>query len=1461
MSGYRDIQKKSRVRQQSGQFEDIRSSIFDPPNLVSSKSNSGKKTGNTQALHSQTPTRPKEAKNRSQPTLFDVVGNMGNSPSKSTAQRGLEKQPSSPKAGIDDNAVDMDEDAMDLLNRFLRPGSSGGPSGSDSSSSPAVAVNPLKRPASAISKDDDIPTQELPTPRHGSAGRPPTADLNGIGERQSTLPPSAAKPEKERGIRPVDYSLTGSPSPTQPTDVKTWPLTENHNSQLKQPSEGPKANDVKKKEPKEHASEEPRLSEVKSRLVVKLSVPGLLKQSVREQIQPTAPENQLSGIPQSRDPVKVSQKSIQTPPTHIPTAPQPPSPGPSGRFGDANFTRTLRSSQQQTNNRKDELLSSTSFSSSPSMSLPRQIPSEPANMPSPKTTKSPSRRSCRRLSAAQSPPPSLANPRRSGRSRAGPSNYFAPLPGYRGHPEQADEDVRVVSDSPAADMKPEEESPPPEPSGHAREQRVLRRALRRSNTHRVMREPLASARYTVTGLIPYFPASDLRELHHTGDLLNEFKEQAPYLNRGVFHVDFNDAEMRAVYSILAPGAPCEEDIPIQDLVIQCVQKRCPTFEDTEKLAAEIKYLSNIPGKLGPYNDQLKSFLLEHRRGDFTGSSKIQSQTMKKICKSFRKALALPQNTQAQSQGNARLQQLLQGISDARLDLLVDQLQRAKDLKNRSKICLKAFLQDAKSSALSTSPSVIRFLPIDDEAEFDSFRYDQFNSSALLRSRALGHKLHRGLKTIQPTLSEAVKWEFYKTWKGASNDVLELCWSPDGTRFAASAAAQCDEHNMVYNRNNNLLLGDLVGNRLKELPDHRIRRPFSAQHGNTAIDPDLYMTVTGVKWSNCGERLYTSSYDRTVKVWDVRRHSEATCVNTIDHSGEVHVMAVSHSGQIATGCEDSSPFRVSNVSSDGNVTDVSVGTAGKEGMTPSSLAWGCPSYGGNLLALGMSGKEVVRSHDPPRNGHLAVWQVGEGRVTPLPVSPNSQNIFDIRWHPTMPIFATASTVSTSARAMGVSRDVRSLVRIYDPTRSKIATHEYDCPALDINDVTFCPGDNGYVSANCTDGATYVWDSRNPDKILHKLKHGSPLSPMDPDLTREQADVGVRLALWGTGADKLFTGASDGVLRQWNILRAPEDALVSNVQNIGQEITCGAFSADKNDMLVGDACGSVHVLSNAPWSQAQDGDTSMIYEPANSIASNVGNEEENNDEDGEETARGIARGLISSGQILRHPLFGAVQGPNYAGPFASWARSGGLGERDLTKLSERARNKELKKLPLDKSVKAQQFSGPPIASRAGLNESTREYVATQMQLAEYRNTQIEQQHKRKRESSPPEERALDHPQLPPVHQHPAKETIVISSDDEIHHQSATPKARKDLKRNAASSRKPVAAATPRAHKTSKRDIPSPGKPSARMLIDFVDLTMDSEEEMHIAKEELSPTPNDDDDWAEEDHWWPKNVDPNL
>lgn len=411
---------------------------------------------------------------------------------------------------------------------------------------------------------------------------------------------------------------------------------------------------------------------------------------------------------------------------------------------------------------------------------------------------------------------------------------------------------------------------------------------------------------------------------------------------------------------------------------------------------------------------------------------------------------------------------------------------------------------------------------------------------------------------------------WKSWKGASGDILALTWSPDGTRFAAGAAAKIDPLNMQYNRPNNLVLGDVTNNRLKEIPDHWIARP----NAMNVDDPRLYMSVTDMQW--VGDRLYTASFDKTVKIWDASCSNNISCVQSLVHDSQVELTTISpfNSNILATGTDVITVWDTRDVENPTS-TILPIDRPNVK-FASTALAWGVTPVTKAFLAGGMS----EPGDEPNYKGHLGLWRAREDCFEAIKLSSYSQNIHDLKWHSSLPHYVTASPEDPhGARSKGIGTGTKSIVRVFSIERAT-SIMEFSCPALDVNQVTFCPTDGRYLTASCTNGATYVWDHRKGDRILHELWHGDPINPIAHDRSRETVDVGVRVALWGSSAGRFYTGASDGVLKCWDIRRSSEDALLRNLQTFQDEIMCASFSPDQSHLLVGDSGGAVHVLSSGP-----------------------------------------------------------------------------------------------------------------------------------------------------------------------------------------------------------------------------------------------------------------------------------------
>lgn len=667
---------------------------------------------------------------------------------------------------------------------------------------------------------------------------------------------------------------------------------------------------------------------------------------------------------------------------------------------------------------------------------------------------------------------------------------------------------------------------------------------------------------------------------------------------------------------------------------------------------------------------------------------------------------------------------------------------------------------------------------------------------------------------QRELGEYSNWQLYshftgsfkvsKTWKGASNDVVSLSWSPDGTKFAAGATAQCDEHMMAYNRKNNLLFGNLTNSELCELPDHCIPRPGGRGPANhVANDSRLFMSVTAVQWFE--DTLYTASYDHTVKLWDASR-GKATCHKTLNHDSKVIVMARHNFAEniLATGTRTVGYWDTN--SAEYTALELPRARSRKEiEPIPTSIAWGSSHVTKDYLLAGMSDKE----DGVAQYGLLAAFRVRESSIDPVYFSPNSQNVFDVAWHPTLPIFGAACTAGQQ-----VARGTRSVVNIYEPLRLKSRVLELECPALDINEVAFCPANMNYVSTSCTDGITYVWDMRNCGEIVHKLKHGTPLNQLDETVPREQADTGVNMQLWGSTSDQLYTGASDGVVKRWNILRGPDDVLVEDVAAFNEGIMCGAFSPDQSNLLIGDVSGGVHLLSNSPFCP-DDGRAFNFKESPHSF------EQEPDPESGVKAAQD----LVSTGQIEIHPVLGPGKGPRYKGPFAAWARPIGTSPERIASTQ------------LTNYYKVRQLCGLPPRSREGLKPEVREEVEGHITLATVRN-QIRGRNKRR----DPEAMAI---KTECINEHDFIDLCSDEGDGEPAH-SISPKRRQPV-------------------------ISTPDN----VTIEIIDLTGDSDAETFASSQTSSltcskrgdgsvrPATLDDLDELEDDFWWPNSstVNPNF
>lgn len=559
-------------------------------------------------------------------------------------------------------------------------------------------------------------------------------------------------------------------------------------------------------------------------------------------------------------------------------------------------------------------------------------------------------------------------------------------------------------------------------------------------------------------------------------------------------------------------------------------------------------------------------------------------------------------------------------------------------------------------------------------------------AALLRARELGYGrfgkwggtsldfrgINRELKLLA---SHNLRW--WRTWTGTSKDVLTAIWAPNGFTFAVGCSAEMDELNIQYNRQNNLLLGNLDSNTLKELPDHRIPRPRpeiiqrgdnSRQDTYNALDPHLYTTVSDICFDNESKHMYSASFDRTVKVWDVTYGRQPSCLRTLPHQASVDLLSISsYSRVLASGQKTHENsigvYDLSSFTDDTPQIYLSSERAKRCDIYPSALQWGKISKTNHLLLAGFTDLKCEKMNQN-REGDLCLWDVEANKSMRL--QPTAQAVFDLCWHPSLPIFAAATT-PRHRNSLSDRFSTRSVIRLFQPLHMQNRTMELECQAYDINNVRFHPFDTNYISVGCTDGATYIWDLRKEDEVLHKLCHDKPIDEPNVQAAREEDDTGVRMTLWDEAGVNFYTGSSDGCIKRWNIFGAPEDVFVGDVVQFDSSIMTGAFSPDYTNLLIGLSKGSVEILSTAPWTHRQGNNDernsqspAKAYEQISYIPAVLPPAE--NEVSGIE----IAQAALSSGELVMHPIFGAGKGDGYKGPYARWARVNPDAEPEVTAL---------------------------------------------------------------------------------------------------------------------------------------------------------------------------------------------------
>ena len=403
------------------------------------------------------------------------------------------------------------------------------------------------------------------------------------------------------------------------------------------------------------------------------------------------------------------------------------------------------------------------------------------------------------------------------------------------------------------------------------------------------------------------------------------------------------------------------------------------------------------------------------------------------------------------------------------------------LQVRSEMDVRAFLEDAAAGSLSSTPSFLGLdlTPLPKQPPSTS------SVSSLLRERetwgmapfrARGCRQSFGVEFSNHLEDSLV---LQSEWTDCCGDISDVSWTGD-CAFICGATAHSDFHNMQYNKPGNLLVGSVTLDTLRSIPDHRIERPIIGREENAenalesmrqTQDSWLYTSVVSTAHSEASGYTFTASFDGNVKVWKVSDDGSSMVLHgNWAHEGKVNFVKTSeHHERIATASHVSSrairvyDFDESSIPGspfDSYDCERALAQAQEVKRTdtwayfPATIAWGRFRSVEMLLLVGYSPRSLTEhENDIPEekrnSGELCLWNVENGEPV-LISSSKCQNVFEVMWHPTQPIFLAATSPS------GIyDTQTKTQIRLFgqhELTGTFMQIKVLDCEASDINELT-------------------------------------------------------------------------------------------------------------------------------------------------------------------------------------------------------------------------------------------------------------------------------------------------------------------------------------------------------------------------------------------------------------------------
>ena len=402
------------------------------------------------------------------------------------------------------------------------------------------------------------------------------------------------------------------------------------------------------------------------------------------------------------------------------------------------------------------------------------------------------------------------------------------------------------------------------------------------------------------------------------------------------------------------------------------------------------------------------------------------------------------------------------------------------LRKRSTEGIKAFLGDAVAGKIADAPQLVRV----ESSALQNKTSAQPPISSLLRQREINGmqpvRARRGQQSFKVEVASYLEDTLSpkSEWTDCCGDISTLSWSGEGT-FVCGATAHSDYHNMQYNKPGNLAVGSCSLDTLRAVADHRIIRPLIDSSDNTenaleamrqTQDPWLYTSVVSSSYCDINEFTFTASFDHTVKVWHVAKDGSSIDLRgSWLHDGTVNFVVTStYHERVATASDVSSnAIRVYDFDeNDINRTphDTYCGEKALEqaqelrrrdnwAYFPATIQWGKAPGVADFLLVGysprsMTGHDMDIPEEKRNTGELCLWDVTTGNRI-IVSSPRTQNVFEVMWHPTQPLFVAATSPCGN-----FERETRTQIRLFVQNESGTFQHikALDCPAFDVNELT-------------------------------------------------------------------------------------------------------------------------------------------------------------------------------------------------------------------------------------------------------------------------------------------------------------------------------------------------------------------------------------------------------------------------